>query len=126
MQIHIQRLQGLEHSAEGAQPGSRGQEGNLLHAFGVVQRQAVDRAASIAYSPCGTMLGVLSAGKALELFRWAVVRPLVMRGRFGSTPWQSVVGQSCWCLLWLLRHHAWRAVRWQGSGAVSVSLELLA
>ena len=64
-------LQDLEHSAAGAQPGSRDQEGDLLHAFGVVQRQAVDRAASIAYSPCGTMLSVLSAGKALELFRWA-------------------------------------------------------
>ena len=60
-------LQGADTSANGA--ANRSQEGDLLHPFGVVQRQSVDRAASIAFSPCGTMLGVLSAGKALELFK---------------------------------------------------------
>ena len=51
-------------------PGSRGQSGNLLQPLGTVQRQSVDRAASIAFSACGSMLAVLSAGKALELFKY--------------------------------------------------------
>ena len=50
---------------------ARPQPGDLLQPLGTVQRQALERVAAISYSPCGTMVLVLSAGKSLELLRCA-------------------------------------------------------
>ena len=66
--MHCTQEASLEQAQ--AQVGEdRAQPGDLLLPLGSVQRQALERVAAISYSPCGTMVLVLSAGKSLELLR---------------------------------------------------------
>lgn len=58
-------------AAAGGEQQQRRRQHELLVAMGTVRRAGQERVSLIRYSSSGQLLGVMGAGKSLELFRWA-------------------------------------------------------
>jgi hypothetical protein len=57
------------HQGHSSSSSSSSSDHEVLHPMGGVRRTAQERVALVRYDASGGLLGVLSAGKSLELFR---------------------------------------------------------